>query len=191
LREAFRLRVPGGAGIVRLALAALLLAAAAAAGAQPITAREHEVKAAYLLKFPAFIEWPQHEAQAEAPFRYAVVGAPAIASELARLAEGRQVAGRPIEVREVAPEGSVRGADVVFVGAAAGALGRIAGGLADAAVLIVGESAGALDDGAVLNFVLLENRVRFQISAAAAEARGLRVSPRLLALAVNVRPGKL
>ncbi|MGH7338017.1 MAG: YfiR family protein [Myxococcota bacterium] len=48
-----------------------------------------------------------------------------------------------------------------------------------------------LDQGAVVNFVRSEGRVRFEVAVDAAEQRELRISSRMLAVASNVRPGKL
>jgi hypothetical protein len=53
--------------------------------------------------------------------------------------------------------------------------------------LVVTEVDGALDQGSVINFVIAEDRVRFEISLDSAEKRGLRLSSRLLAVARSVR----
>jgi len=174
-----------------LALMALMaLLAGAGALAQEPMAQEHEVKAAYLLKFPAFVEWPLVEAS-EAPFTIVLVGAERVAAELRLLAQGRRINGRPIQVTYAPPGDPLQRAEMVFVGrSAAASLDSIAGELAGQHTLIVAEAQGSLAQGAVLNFVLSEGRVRFEVSQAAAEARGLRVSSRLLALATRVQPGR-
>jgi len=55
---------------------------------------------------------------------------------------------------------------------------------------VVCEWDGALEQGAVVNFVPAEGRVRFEVALDAAERRGLRISSRMLAVALNVRGGK-
>jgi hypothetical protein len=54
-------------------------------------------------------------------------------------------------------------------------------------VLIVSESPGALRQGSIVNFVVVDGRVRFDVSLEAAERRGLRLSSRLLAVAKSVQ----
>ena len=49
---------------------------------------------------------------------------------------------------------------------------------------------GAIDVGSVINFVLVDNRVRFEISVGNAERHGLKVSSRLLAVAQRVEMGR-
>ena len=53
--------------------------------------------------------------------------------------------------------------------------------------LVVTDAEGALDLGSVINFVLVEDRVRFDIALDAAEKRALRLSSRLLSVARSVR----
>ncbi len=161
------------------------------AGAQPLPdAQEHEVKAAFLYKFPAFVEWPSRPAP-EVPFVIAVMGAPQVAETLRGLAEGRRHNGRAIEIREPVDSQGVNGAHMVFVGAAVAArLPGLARALAGAPTLIVSESAGGLDQGSMINFVISDARVRFDVAVDNADARGLRISSRLLAVARNVRGGR-
>ena len=56
----------------------------------------------------------------------------------------------------------------------------------DRPLLIVADGAQGLEAGALLAFVLVENRLRFEASLRAAERSGLKVSSRLLALAQRV-----
>ena len=52
--------------------------------------------------------------------------------------------------------------------------------------LVVTESEGALEQGSAINFVVLEDRVGFEVSLEAAERTGHRISARLLAVARRV-----
>ena len=54
-------------------------------------------------------------------------------------------------------------------------------------VLVVTETPGGLDQGAILNFLLVDGRVRFEVALDNAERAGLKLSSRLLAVAQNVR----
>jgi hypothetical protein len=58
--------------------------------------------------------------------------------------------------------------------------------------LTVGESAGFLPLGGMINFVLEQDRVRFEVNLAAAEQHHLKLSSKLLAVArvVNVGGGE-
>ncbi|MEO8751287.1 MAG: YfiR family protein [Casimicrobiaceae bacterium] len=152
-------------------------------------ATERGVKAAFLYKFPAFVEWPEASfARAESPFVIAVVDAHEIAVELGQITAGRQIQEHPVEIREVRGTDPLTGAHMVFVGRGEPArLQQIARATQNKAVLVASEQEGALDLGSNINLVLREGRVRFEVGLDGAEKRGLKLSSRMLALALQVR----
>lgn len=173
--------------MLRATLTLLAALACLAGGARAQSATEEEVKAAFLYKFPAFVEWPERP---PAAFVIAVADAEDVASELARLSEGRDILGRPVMVKPLRKGESAAGAQVLFVGRESARLAELARSVAGTPVLVVSESPGALDQGSLVNFVLLEGRVRFEVALDSAERNGLRISPRLLALATRVRASR-
>jgi hypothetical protein len=166
------------------------LSPAAAAEAAP-AASEERVKAAYLHKFLNYAEWPPSVlARADAPYVIGVTGDDAVADELGRIAAGRTVNNRGVVVKRVLPGESLADLHMLFIGH--GELARQSQWLRQArgrSILTVTDADGALDQGAVINFRILEERVRFEISVDAAEQAGLRLSSRLFAIATNVVKG--
>lgn len=165
-----------------LALAVPLLAAA--------QALEHEVKAAYLFRFLAFVEWPQSVfARPDTPIVIGVMGAEDVLEELRAIVPGRVVQGRPVAAVRWREGGSLAGIHLLYVGReASGSLPRLP---AVRGVLVVSDTERGLDQGAVVNFVRAEGRLRFEVAVDTAERRELRISSRMLSVASNVRPGKL
>ena len=173
---------------MRAALAVVALLVSCLALAQP---REHEVKAAFLFKFPSFVEWPE-AALGGGPLVIGVAGAEDVAAELQQIVPGRSVQGKPVVVRRLREGEPLAGVHVVFLGRAESArLREIVRSAPAQPVLIVCEWEGALEQGAVLNFLRGDGRVRFEVALDNAERRGLRISPRMLAVAQSVKPGKL
>lgn len=158
-------------------------------------ALEHEVKAAYLFRFLAFVEWPQSSfLRPDSPIVIGVLGDEAVLEELRAIVPGRVVQGRPVAAVRLQLDNNRQGASlagvhVLFVGGEASAqLARLA---PTRAILVVSDAERGLDQGAVVNFVRAEGRVRFEVAVDAAEQRELRISSRMLAVASSVRPGKL
>lgn len=58
-------------------------------------------------------------------------------------------------------------------------------------VLIVTESEDGLAQGSVINFVIVDRRVRFEVALAPASARSLSIAAGLLSVAINVRKDSL
>lgn len=172
--------------LAALWLAPLWLCGAAWAQAVPVQ-RESAVKAAFLYKFGAFVEWPAGAFQRpDAPFVIGVAGDEAVATDLEQLVAGRNLDGRPVVTRRVGTEaGALAGVHVLFVGQRSERLREM---LAAAAgpVLVVTDQASALRLGSVINFFSEGGRMRFSVSLSAAEARSLRLSARLLAVAQDV-----
>lgn len=164
-----------------------LVACAAGAQAPP---QEHEVKAAFLYKFLSFVEWPaQSFARADSPIVIGVLGADEVHASLEQAVQGRLAQNRPVQVRRLKDGERPAGLQVLFVGRAATAsLPKLAPA---PGVLVVAEAEGALDQGAMINFLRSEGRVRFEVAPEAAERRGLRISSRMLAVAQHVKPGRL
>lgn len=165
-------------------LTGLMPVAADATVADPERRSDVAVKAAFLFRFAGFVEWPDDRA-AGAPFEFAVVGNPDLASELRRRLPGRTIAGRPPIVREhVTVEGATQ-ADVLYVGPGhARRVPRVVGRLAR--TLVVTDEPRGLDAGAAINFLRDDERVRFEVSLGAAERAGLRLRAGLLSLAARV-----
>jgi len=176
-------------GLLRRVFATALVAllAGAAHGQQ---ASEPAVKAAFLYKFPGYIEWPAEALGApDSPFVIAVAGSEDVASELERLVPGRSIAGRRVEVRRVKEGEPLRGMQILFVGRTEGngrALLRLA--QQQPGILLVTEGERGLELGGTINFVALEERIAFEVSLENAERAGLRISSRMLAVARRVVP---
>ncbi|MHA4870517.1 YfiR family protein [Duganella sp. PWIR1] len=178
---------------------ALLLACGLAAVAAPLThalaasevaSVERNVKAAFLYKFLSYVEYPAGLLAADAPYVIGVTNADDIAAELARLTEGRNVNNHPVQVRVLRSGDSVAGLHLLFIGATeSGQATSWLRAAQKANVLSVTETPDALQLGSVINFRLVDNRVRFEVSVEAAEKSNVKLSSRLLSVAYAVQKG--
>lgn len=160
-------------------------ALADAGGAQAL---ERRVKAAFLYKFLGYAEFPAHAfADPGGPLTIAVVGSDDMAAELARIASGRVIAGRPIAVRPVAAHEVPPPVHLLFIaGSDAERAARVLRA-APGAFLTVTECDGGLRHGSVINFRIIDERVRFDVSLDAAERKNVKLSSRLLTVANRVQ----
>lgn len=153
----------------------------------PGAAPESAVKAAFLYKIAAFVEWPPGTfASPDEPLVIGVAGNEAVAADLEQIAAGRTLEGRPVEVRRFENGDPLRGLHVLMIGAAREARVQELAARAAGPVLVVTEQENGHRLGGVLNFVVEGGRVRFTASLPAAQARSLRLSARLLAVAHSV-----
>jgi hypothetical protein len=181
------------------ALLAFLLGAAALAPAVPsaaagnqIAASEERVQAAYLHKFLNYADWPLASfPQADTPYVIGIAGDDAVADELARIAAGRSVNNRGVIVKRLLPGDTVNDLHMLYVGRNERArLGQWLRQVKGRPVLAVTSADGALEQGSIINFRTVDDRVRFEVSADTAEQSGLRLNSRLFSVATNVVKGR-
>lgn len=180
------------ATLARRALAAVALALAVCAPLRvpaqgDETVDEYAVKAAYLYAFAGYVQWPA-TALADAPaFRIGVAGAPAVARELADRTADKLIEGRPIDVVELEDAEAVDELDILFVGRLDEAqLEDYLAAVNGEPVLTVTELDDALERGVMINFLIVADNVRFEVSLPAAERSSLRVNARMLSVAERV-----
>ncbi|MGH9346813.1 MAG: YfiR family protein [Vicinamibacterales bacterium] len=145
---------------------------------------EYQVKAAYLFYFTRFVEWPA-TARPAAPLTVCVAAKNPFGTALADTMRREQVNGRPVDARIVRQPG---GCHVLFIphDVPHEPYLRAARGLP---MLTVGESREFLRGGGIVNFLIENGRVRFEIDQRAAARANLRISSRLLRLARTPAPG--
>jgi hypothetical protein len=170
-------RARGRLGAALLTIACATLTAQTVAAAD-VPVEEYRVKAALLVNFMKFVQWPHDGA-----LTLCLVGdAPGLDVALAaREANGRQISAVRIRAQDDATK-----CDVLFISASVGRFtGDVLARLGLAPVLTVGETDPFLSDGGIVRFFVEANRIRFQINAKAADRRGLKISSQLLSLAAR------
>ncbi|HWY57455.1 MAG TPA: YfiR family protein [Terriglobales bacterium] len=153
--------------------------------AQPPTAGEYQVKAAFLFNFAKFVEWPSSSfANASAPLRICVFGHDPFGDELHNITKDKTVNGRRLEVDQGIDLQVARTCQILFIAASETArLKQIFESLRGADALTVGDTKSFVEQGGMINFVLENSRVQFEVNRKAAEEGGLKISSKLLAVA--------
>lgn len=149
------------------------------------------VKAGYLSKFPPFAAWPETAFEgASSPFRLCVAGVDPFGPVLDRATRGRRVGEHPVVVVRLPTVAKGADCHMLFVSASRAQTPRqMLAAVAGRPVLTVADD--RLDaPEAMIQFVIAEGRVRFIIRAEAAQAEGLALSSKLLALSTPQRSGR-
>jgi hypothetical protein len=151
-------------------------------------ADEYHVKAAFLFHFVQLVEWPADSLESEtSPVTLCIIGEDPFQGDLETTLAGKTVGTRPLRVRHLKPAEDSHGCQVLFVSKHDTArLGRLLMELKDGPILTVGESDGFVQQGGMIGFLLVDNKVRFEINLEAAERAKLKISSRLLLLAKTV-----
>ncbi len=159
-------------------------------GMRAQTATEYQVKAAFLFNFAKFVEWPADAFPgAEAPLQICVLGQDPFDPDFEQAIAEKTVNGRRLAIVHPAGLGQAKACQIIFVAASEGPRMReILRGLRGTGALTVGDAAGFARMGGIINFVLDDNRVRFEINLQAADRAHLKLSARLLSVAKLIVP---
>jgi hypothetical protein len=174
---------------IRAALMALVLASGLAMSGKAQSAAgslEYRVKAAFVCKFASYVEWPSRSFSGpDDPVVIGVIASQAVVDELARTAASLSVEGqRPLVVRKLTRSEPVSDAHVVYITQSGNDhLAETLAAIKGRPVLAVTESSRGTALGSMINFVVVDDKVRFDVSPQAAEASQLKISARLSGVA--------
>ena len=183
----------GGRALVAL-LAAYLVGGHARSGwAEPGAFKEYDVKAAFLMHFTEFVEWPETAFPAtDTPITIGVLGENVFGDALVRAVETASVRNRKLVVKQGLRMDELKTCHVLFVSRSQQSqIPEVLATLRDSSVLTVGETEGFAAQGGVINFYLDGNKVRFEINPEAARRHRLKISAQLLSLGKIVTPEPL
>ena len=167
----------------------LIVSACESSAAVDSAQLEYSVKAAYLYKFGGFVEWPQTAfAAPDSPTNLCILGSDPFGALLDKVVDGQHIGDHPIVVKRLEKVEHQSGCQILFVGGADDKK------TSQALEAVRGESVLTITDGArtpqatgIINFVIADNRVRFEIDDQAAAANGVVISSKLLDLARSAK----
>lgn len=148
------------------------------------------MKAAFLLNFPKYVDWPAGTfANDRSPIVLTVIGDRGVEKEVRRMALGKRFNGRALEVRSIDAAGEIAGdCRILFISLAdERKAAQIIVGLGERSILTVGECDDFFEDGGIIKLTRREQKVRVAVNLPMAEARGLKVSSKLLSVADVVK----
>ena len=174
--------------VIRTArLVPVLLAITALAVNGQTATDELRLKAAFVFRFSQFVAWPSDSSDGRDAFGICVEPRSPILPELRDLATDESIDGRPLVIREITAQSSIRRCNVLFLTSNSRANRELLTRASAMPILTVGDAPGFLDAGGVIQLRTVERRVRFDVDVRAAEKVGLSFSSQLLRLASSVR----
>ncbi len=149
------------------------------------TASDRQVKAAYLYNFAKFVEWPEHTfASSTDAIHFCIWNDRGFEADVRQIVNGKLLAGRSIEVVGCQNIDQLRKCHILFIGSSdERETRRILQVLREVSALTVGDMKDFIANGGIINFVLQEDRVQFEVNHKSATRAGLRISSRLLGVA--------
>jgi len=147
---------------------------------------EPQIKAAFLVNFPKYVDWPAEVfAKTNSPIVLSVLGGNKLGDELAKMVAGKTVEGHPLMLKIVAKDEEIpTDCHILFVGATERQrFPAILKKLGDAPILTVGESDDFLANGGIINLGKQDKKVSVEVNLGSANKARLRISSKLLNVA--------
>jgi hypothetical protein len=161
------------------------LAGTSVAIAEEPMASEYQVKAAFLVNFPKYADWPAAAFSAtNSPLVLAVAGETKVTDEIQKNIAGRTVNGRKIVLKRLATGEELGGCHILFISAAEQRRApNLFTQLKDTSVLTVGETDDFLERGGIINLARRDQKIALEVNLTAANKARIKISSKLLAVA--------
>jgi hypothetical protein len=147
--------------------------------------QEYILKAAFLYRFTDYIQWPnQNDGQ---NFTIAVLGESGITAPLNEIAKDKKVRNNSMYIKEAQDINNIGSCQVLFVSRNySPGIEDVVSKIGNKPILIVAEQPDACKKGAYINFIISEEKLKFEINLQAATKAGLHISSQLLQHAILV-----
>jgi len=191
--------------LILSALALFVMPIAAQGGVNSAQSREYQIKAAFLYNFIKFVDWPKEKMpDNDDPIIIGIIGKSPFGKAFEPL-KAKKIKGRSVVVKrfkgfEELKKSSekdktelgrkieaLRKCHLLFICSSEKKnLSEIINSVKNHSVLTVGDTKGFLESGGVVNFIMEEKKIRFEINLTAARQAKLKIRSRLLRLAKRV-----
>jgi hypothetical protein len=161
--------------------------------AQQPKASEYQVKATYLYNFGRFVQWPPNVAAAQGDsFPICVIGSDPFGTSLDSILAGETIEGKTVVAKRILKSQDAVNCRVLYIGASEESrLKDLLAALDKAGVLTVSDIPQFSQRGGMIQFVMVGNKVRFEVNLTSAQDAGLTLSSDLLKVAAAVRKNPL
>jgi hypothetical protein len=179
--------------VIFMALIILSLSGLAAPKEPAKAYDEYEVKAAYIYIFLSYISWPQEAfADSVEPIIIGVIGGDLYGDELKKITATKTVSERKLvfkQLKQSTPIETMKKCHLLFISSEIfrSKIKKILDSLKNFPVLTVSEVEDFEHLGGMIKFVIVKDKVRFEINKTAADCAGLKIGSKLLNSAIKVK----
>lgn len=158
--------------------------------AQDTPPTEYQIKAAFLFNFAKFVDWPPAAfSEPSSPVVIGVLGKNVFGDALDKTLQNmrsKSINNHPVLLKMFHSVAEVTNCHVLFISTSEkGRLAKTLAALQGMNILTVSEMDDFISAGGMINFVIQDDKVHFEINNAAAEKAGLKISSKLLSLSIH------
>lgn len=138
----------------------------------------------FIYNFSRLIEWPAN--YRTGPFVIGIMGTSEVAGELEAYTRGKKVGSQDISIIRYKTPQEIATCHILFVPLAkTKQVTEILGILNGKSTLIITEKSGALDEGSAINFLIIQDKMKFELKPENASKYGIKFSSKLQEMAMQ------
>jgi hypothetical protein len=138
----------------------------------------------FIYNFSRLIEWPANYKTGN--FIIGILGTTDVATELETYTKGKKVGTQSIEIIRYKAPAEIQTCHILFVPfSRTKQVPEIVAALNGKSTLIITEKNGALDDGAAINFIILQDKMKFELKSENASKNGIKFSSKLQEMSLS------
>lgn len=142
-------------------------------------------EALFIYNFSRLIEWPAN--YKSGPFVIGVIGNSPISKQLEGFTSGKQVGSQPIQVKTFNSPADISTCHILFVPfSETKRMSSILPQINGKSTLVITEKSGSIEEGAGINFVVVGDKLKFELSPSNVSSRKIKLSSKLSEMAYKV-----
>ena len=145
-------------------------------------APDYKFHSVYIYNFTKYIQWPSTGAE----FNISILGnQPEAEGAFKAMAEAKSGGGKQFKVKVVKSASELSSCDILFIPSNYSTMaGDAVKKLAGTNTLVITEKEGMIAQGSGINFIMVDNKLKFELSKSNLDKAGLKVSSQLLQMAI-------
>lgn len=149
---------------------------------------EYDIKASLILKFTSFVQWPNNNHPAPRPNNLVLcISGKNKFGDIFDLAQEENILDRKLTIKRLGNSSNFKPCHILFVSSPnKNRIRTVLNQVKTLRILVISERKGFSELGAGINFLTVNNKVKFEINKKAITKSGLKVSSELLNLAYRV-----
>lgn len=152
---------------------------------QTASAQNEKFKALFMYNFTKYIEWPSSMRTGD--FVIGVLGSSTLTDELKTVAIKQKVGTQNIAVKVFNNVDEINDCHILYLPTSkSNMINSVSSKLSGKPTLIISDKEGLVPQGACINYVLDGDKLKYEVSRANIEKKGLAVSSALLALGIVI-----
>lgn len=148
-------------------------------------AQNYKLHTVFIYSFTRYVIWPESYNQGD--FEILVLGDSPIVGALDEMAKAKKVGDRPIKVTKINNPSEIRKCNILFIPASkSGQLTDVMSKVANQSILVITEEPGLGAKGSVINFIMKEGKLAFELNQSAVAKQNFKIANELSRLAILI-----